>query len=55
MDAIMEGLRWLRDALQRPLISTANTEVTLWSVAHFVLFAALLLWLAARLQRWLTN
>src|SRR5690606_6243692 len=55
MDAIMEGVRWLRDALQRPLISAGSTEITLWSVAYFVLSAALRLWLAARVQRWLTQ
>jgi small-conductance mechanosensitive channel len=55
MDAIMDWVRWLRDVLQWPLISTESTEVTLWSVFYFVLFAALLLWLAGRLQRWLTD
>ena len=55
MDGVTDALAWLRDVLQLPLISTANVEVTLWSISYFVFLAALLLWLGARLQRWLTD
>lgn len=55
MDRIAEALLWLREVLQWPIISIGDTRITLWSILYLVVLVVALLWLATRLQRWLTD
>lgn len=55
MERIADALLRLRDMLQWPIISVGDTRITLWSVLYLVVLAVALLWLAGRLQRWLTD
>lgn len=55
MEQMRDLWRGLREALQWPIIRTAETEITLWSVLYLVVLVLLLLWAARRLQGWLTD
>lgn len=55
MDRIIEALPQLREVLQWPIISIGDTRITLWSILYLVVLVVALLWLASRLQRWLTS
>ncbi|MEX2480873.1 MAG: mechanosensitive ion channel domain-containing protein [Gammaproteobacteria bacterium] len=55
MEQMLDLWRGLREALQWPIIRTAETEITLWSVLYLVVLVLLLLWAARRLQGWLTD
>jgi small-conductance mechanosensitive channel len=55
METLTEMFHWLVDALQWPIIETADTRITLWSLLYFIVLAGILFWGSRRLQRWLAQ
>jgi len=55
MEPISQFLQTLYRKLQRPIIKTAETEVTIWSLVYLLVLVLLLIWVARRLQVWLAN
>jgi small-conductance mechanosensitive channel len=55
MEEISEFLRSVYQTLQWPIIKTAETEVTVWSMVYLLVLVMLLLWVARRVQTWLTD
>lgn len=55
MDRIPGVLMQLRDILEWPIIRLGETRITLWSILYLTVLALALLWVARRLQRWLTE
>ncbi|MDP3084130.1 MAG: mechanosensitive ion channel [Rubrivivax sp.] len=55
MDMVFDALRWVHGVLQFPLIRTADTQITLWSVAYLLALLVALVWGSRRLQRWLAD
>jgi small-conductance mechanosensitive channel len=55
MDQIREFLQSIYLALQWPIIHTAETRITVWSLVYLLVLVVFLLWLARRLQSWLVN
>lgn len=53
MDQIREFLQRIYLALQWPIIQTAETTITVWSLVYLLVLIVFLLWLARLLQRWL--
>lgn len=55
MEQISAFLHTLYQKLQWPIIKTAQTQVTIWSLVYLLVLVLLLLWVARRLQLWLAN
>lgn len=55
MDKLIGWLGKIREFLEVPLISTADTKITLWSLLYLVFFVVLLFWAALWLQRWIAQ
>ncbi len=55
MDQIRQFLQSIYLSLQWPIIKTAQTTITVWSLVYLLVLVIFLLWLALRLQRWLVN
>ncbi len=55
MDRISELLQMVYRTLQWPIIKTAETQVTLWSLVYLLTLIVLLLWVARRSQLWLSD
>ncbi len=55
MDQIRGFLQSLYTTLQWPIIKTAETRITVWSVVYLLVLVVVLLWLARHLQRWLVD
>jgi small-conductance mechanosensitive channel len=55
MEQIVEFLQQVYHALQWPIIKTAETQVTIWSLVYLLVLFGLLFWLARRVQLWLAN
>jgi small-conductance mechanosensitive channel len=55
MDNLKGILSWLWDILQWPIIETAGTRITAWTILSFLVLVVGLLWFARRMQRWLTQ
>ncbi len=55
MEPISKFLNSVYVALQWPIIQTPQTRITVWSVVYLLVLMLLLLWLARRVQMWLTN
>jgi small-conductance mechanosensitive channel len=55
MDNFKGILLWLWDILQWPIIETAGTRITAWTILSFLVLVVGLLWFARRMQRWLTQ
>jgi len=55
MEPISNFLNSVYTALQWPIIETPQTRITVWSVVYLLVLVLLLLWLARRVQVWLTD
>lgn len=55
MEQANDALKWLREVLQWPIVNTAETQITLWSVVYVLGLVVALFWIARRLQRWLSD
>ncbi len=55
MEPISRFLQSVYLALQWPIIQTPQTRITIWSVVYLLVLVLALLWLARRVQMWLTN
>ena len=55
MEQANDALKWLREVLQWPIVNTAGTQITLWSVVYVLGLVVALFWIARRLQRWLSD
>ena len=55
MEPISRFLNSVYTALQWPIIQTPQTRITIWSVVYLLVLVLVLLWLARRVQKWLTN
>ncbi len=55
MELISKFLNSVYTALQWPIIETPKTRITLWSVVYLLVLVLVLLWLARRVQVWLTS
>jgi small-conductance mechanosensitive channel len=55
MEQAKDALNWLREVLQWPIINTAETQITLWSVVYVLALVVALFWIARRLQRWMSE
>jgi small-conductance mechanosensitive channel len=55
MEQAKDALNWLREVLQWPIVKTAETQITLWSVVYVLALVVALFWIARRLQRWLSE
>jgi small-conductance mechanosensitive channel len=53
MEAIKEIIRQIKEFLSINIFATGNTQVTLWTIIYFILLALILLYVTAKIRKWI--
>lgn len=53
MESLKEIFNQIKESLSIPLMNIGNAQVTLWTILYFIVFVIILLYITAKLRKWI--